>query len=437
MSTKQSENYMDVLRELGYKPMTGSKFEKLKGEHIFTEAYQKQRDYLLSELKNPARIKNRYGWQLALRIFMIICFFSLCVPGAIYALNKVHQVMLTGDNNRERLTFGDTKSKKIDVENGMWEYIHIDCTYLPKGVILDGSLMGYSGGSEEDADWKEYGRFAAYRWDHNTALDTEAVFGENVVKGNTGNYDYIMASKAEGWKEVYIKYIPADVVVCTKISSIYGVDEIMAVIAGLRFQKAADDAEKQTLSVILPEDDKYLWGEKKNAEYMKNCDYVSVGKTFYQDGLSITVKRIEIVKTVDSYQKRYFKEQSCDGMLDEDGKLRSDYRFIYVTLTVKNEDRVKITDYYVNQMRYWVLKKQGSSYKRISVSQCQDSPVYFDASIEGADKKGFFRLGDIQAEEEITYHIGYFVPEDAGGELWLSMPKSQDISDEFTFVKVN
>lgn len=436
MSTKQSENYNDVLRELGYKPMTGSRFEKLKGEHTFTEAYQGRKNYLLSELKSPVRRKNRYGWQLAVHILMVVLFVSICIPGAIYALNQVHQVMMTGENKRERLTFGDHE-KNIEVDDGMWEYIRVDCTYLPKEVKRDGRLLGYGGKNKQDAEWKEYGRFTAYRWDHNTALDSDAVFGENVVKGTTGNYSYIMVSKAEGFKEVYIKYIPADVVVCTRISSVYGVDEIMAVIAGLRFEKAVDDAEQQALTVILPEDDKYLWGEKKNAEYMRNCDYVSTGKTFYQDSLAITVNRIDVVNTISSYQSRYFKEQSGEEVLDENGKLKSGYRFVCVALTVKNEGRAKISDYYVNRMHYWVLKKQGSSYERIGVTGCPDSPVYFDASIEGADKKGFFRLGDIPVDEELTYHIGYFVPADPEGELWLSVPKSQNISDEFTFVRVN
>ena len=436
MSTKQSENYSDVLRGLGYKPMTGSKFEKLKGEHTFTEAYQKRKNYLLSELKSPARKKNRYGWQLAIRIFMVILFMSLCIPGGVYALGRVHRVMLTGENERERLTFGDHE-KDIDVEDGMWEYIHVDCTYLPKGVKPDGRLLGYGGGNKKDEGWKEYGRFTAYRWDHNTALDSDSVFGDNVMKGIAGSYSYIMVAKAEGWKEVYIKYIPADVVVCTRISSVYGVDEIMAVIAGLRFERAADDSEKQTLTVILPEDDKYLWGEKKNAEHMKNCDYVSTGKTFYQDGLAITINRIDVVNTINSYQSRYFKEQSGEIVLDENGKLKPDYRFVYVALTVKNEGKAKVTDYYVNRMHYWVLKKQGSSYERMSITGCPDSPVYFDASIEDAGKKGFFRLGDILVDEEITYHIGYFVPADSGGELWLSVPKSQSVSDEFTLIRVN
>ena len=73
----------------------------------------------------------------------------------------------------------------------------------------------------------------------------------------------------------------------------------------------------------------------------------------------------------------------------------------------------------------------------MSITGCPDSPVYFDASIEDAGKKGFFRLGDILVDEEITYHIGYFVPADSGGELWLSVPKSQSVSDEFTLIRVN
>lgn len=435
MFTRQSENYNDVLRGLGYKPMTGPGFEKLKGEHTFSGSYQKQKDYVLSELNSPVRRYNRYGWQLAVRILMVVFVVCICIPGGIYAMDKVHQVMLTGENKKERLTFSD-RTRKVDVEDGMWEYIKVDCTYLPKDVLMDDRYLGYGGKNKKDEEWKEYGSFAAYRWDHNMAFDSESVFGENVVKGATGGYSYVMISKAEGWKEVYVKYIPADVVICASLNGIYGVDEIMAVIAGLRFEKAADDSEKQALKVVLPEDETYLWGEKKNAEQMKKSDYVSVGDTFYEDGLAVTVNRIDIADTLSSYQDSCFKEQTGEGVLDETGRLLPDYRFVYVSLTVKNEGKAKITDYYVNRMHYWVLKKRGDGYERAAVSQCPNSPVYFDASIEGADKKGFFRLGDIPVGEEITYHIGYYVPADPEGELWLAVPKSQGISDEFTFVRM-
>lgn len=435
MSTKQSENYSDVLRRLGVKPMTGSKFEKLKGQHIFSEDYKNRKTYVLSELKNPVRKKNRYGWHLAFRICMVILFASVCVPGTVYALDKVHQVMLTGENKRERLTFAD-HDKKVDVEGGMWDFIKVDCTYLPKGVRVDGMQLGYGGKNKKDEEWVEYGRFTAYRWDHNTALDAGSVFGENVMTGTTGEYGYVMVSKASGWKEVYIKYIPADVVICTRISSVYGVDEIMAVIAGLRFERADDDSEKQTVAVVMPEDDKYLWGEKKHSEQMKKCDFMSVGDTFYEDSLAVKVDRTEVVSSISTYNSRYFKEQAGEEALDENGKLKTGYRFIYVALTVKNEGKAKVTDYYVNGLRYWVLKKTGNSYERVNIGQCTTEPVYFDASIEKADKKGFFRLGDIPAGEEVTYHLGYFVPADLNGELWLAVPKSQSISDEFTFVKV-
>lgn len=290
MSIKQSENDSNVLRQLGIKPMTGIRFEKLKGEHTFSEDYQKQKAYVLSELNQPVRRTNRYVWQVVFRICMAIFFVGACVYGTIYVLDRVHQVMLTGEDKKERQTFAD----------------------------------------------------------HTVQLDT------------------------------------------------------------------AED----------------LW------EQIKHCDYVSLGDVFYEDSLAIRVDRAEVVDTVGRYQSRYFKQELVQDILDENGALNQDYRFIYVTVTVKNEGTVKVTDYLVNEMCYWVLKKQGGSYEHVRISQCTNKPVYFDASMEDADRKGFFRLGDILPDEEITYHIGYFIPKGVKEEIWLSVPESEKTTGKYTFVEI-
>lgn len=480
---KMPESRTKELEAMGLWDISIEEFDDIDEGHEFSERYKRRKRRLLTGLKQIERQKEEDRQSSAktagakgvsYRIAVAAVAAVLLVPSTVFAATKLYELRVTQKQHEVEVDIrlqNDT-AKTLDAEethilreDGITDSaprspMKVTLTYVPKECIY------YSDYKYEGADMKgTYGiSMLMLLGDSTTNCGDRVRYSIASEKREVNGQEYVVVTKDETFifnKEVFIPLGERNAVLMMYVGEGISISELDKIVAGVQVEETADMEEAIPSNDI--EDsfvwDKEVYGVSLSDEDMtlQNFEIHSIGDTIEQGALDITVDKVDIFDSIQGFGRENFYTDVLPEDIKEDGtfaeynralmvggdgitsvnrfdeRMKMRQKFVYITLTLKTGE-AGVSQYYINHLRSrFLVKDEKENYlydNRCFYNMDEktlsnfDELMYFDHSAEGNQSKGFFNMGDIPANSEITVHVGFFADEDLLNEMYLEIPDS-------------
>lgn len=480
---KMPENRTKELENMGLWDMSIDEFDSIDDSHEFSERYKRKKRRLLSGLKDIEALKNKADAEedfivvrkSGFRTAAVVAAAVLLIPTTVFAAARLYEIRVTQkqheaqvdielqNDSAKPLTAGETYIKRGDGISviAARSPIKVTLSYVPEECVY------YDDYKYEGADFNgTYGISmmmlvgdSAFRCEdkvkYSIASEKREVNGTEyavVTKDETFVYNKEVFMPLESWNGILLMYVGKGI----------SIDEMDKIIAGVQVEETTDMAEAipseniEDSLWLLGEDEAGLWtGET----VVQDTELHHIGDTMKQGNFSITVDKIETFHSIKDFSRENFYTDVMPGFVGEDGTLgeynraeiipgdgvtsvnrfadkkKMRQRFVYITLTLKTGKQA-VSQYYINNMQSRFLKVDAQGTYSVDGRTLYNldeernanfwEPIYFDRSAEGNQSKGFFNMGALPANTEITVHVGFLADEDMLDEMYIDISGGYD-----------
>ena len=481
---KMPESRTKELEAMGLWDISIEEFDDIDEGHEFSERYKRRKRRLLTGLKQierqkeedrgsaPQRAKAK-GWSYQIAVAAVAAV--LLIPSTVFAATKLYELRISRKQHEVEvdIKLQNGTAKELDAEethilreDGITDIAYrspmkVTLAYVPKDCIY------YEDYKYDGADMKgTYGiSMLMLLGDSSTDCAAKVRYSIASEKREVNGQEYVVVTKDETFiynKEVFIPLKEWNAVLMMYVGEGISISELDKVVAGMQVEETADMKE------AIPSDDiedSYVWDNEigdasvTNVDMtLKNFEICHIGDTVEQGALDITVDKVETFDSIQGFDRENFYTDMLPEYVNEDGtfaeynrallipgdgitsvnrfdeRMKMRQKFVYITLTLKTGG-AGVSEYYINHLRSrFLTKDEEENYLSDSrtffnmdekILSNFDELMYFDHSAEGNKSKGFFNMGDIPTNSEITVHVGFFADEDLLNEMYLEIPNSR------------